>query len=89
MRVLRLSEKSGKNNYGALRPKRRNEMPVITFEGPALPIEKKERLAREITQIATDITNIPKDAFIIFIKENPYENMAKGGVLLSEQFKKQ
>ena len=72
-----------------MRPKRRNEMPVITFEGPELPIEKKERLAREITQIATDITSIPKDAFIVFIKENPYENMAKGGELLSKQFKKQ
>ena len=64
-------------------------MPVITIEGPVLSTEKKERLAREITQLASDIMNIPKDAYVVFIKENPYENMAQGGVLISEKLKKQ
>ncbi len=32
-------------------------------------------------------TNIPKDAFIVIVKENPFENMPQGGVLLSERLK--
>ncbi len=62
-------------------------MPVITIEGPVLSLEKKEKLAREISQLASDIMNIPKDAYVVFIKENPYENMAQGGVLISEKLK--
>ena len=62
-------------------------MPVITIEGPALSFDKKEKLAKEITQLASDIMNIPKDAYVVFIKENPYENMSQGGVLISEKIK--
>jgi 4-oxalocrotonate tautomerase len=64
-------------------------MPVITIEGPVLSFEKKEKLAKDITQLASDIMNIPKDVFVVFIKENPYENMAQGGMLISEKLKKQ
>jgi 4-oxalocrotonate tautomerase len=62
-------------------------MPVITIEGPFLSFEKKEKLVKEMTQIASDITNIPKDAFVVFIKENPYDNMGQGGILISEKLK--
>lgn len=60
-------------------------MPVIIMEGPFLPNDKKEALVKGFTKIASEITNIPQDAFVIFIKENPYENMAQGGVLISEK----
>jgi 4-oxalocrotonate tautomerase len=63
-------------------------MPVITIEGPVLSLEMKERIAREFAQLASDITTIPKEAFVIFVKENPYENMSQGGVLISEKLKK-
>jgi 4-oxalocrotonate tautomerase len=62
-------------------------MPVITIEASTLSLEIKERLAKEITQVASEITNIPKDAYIVIVKENPFENMAQGGVLLSERLK--
>ena len=62
-------------------------MPVITIEGPVLSLEKKERLAKEITQLASDIMNIPIDVYVVFVKENPYENMSQGGVLISEKLK--
>jgi len=62
-------------------------MPVITLEGPVLSIEQKEKIAREFTQLASEIMNIPKDVFVVFIKENPYENMAQGGILISEKIK--
>lgn len=64
-------------------------MPVITIEGPVLSLEQKERLAKEITQLASDIMNIPKDAYVTFVKENPYENMSQGGILISEKLKNQ
>ena len=62
-------------------------MPVITIEASELAHDVKEKLAREITDAASAITNIPKDAFIVILKENPFENMAQGGVLLSERLK--
>ena len=64
-------------------------MPVITFEGPFLPDDKKEDLIREFTRISNEITNIPKEAFVIFIKENPYENMGQGGITIKEKLKNQ
>jgi len=62
-------------------------MPVITIEASTLALDVKEKLARELTDAASAITNIPKDAFIVIVKENPFENMAQGGVLLSERLK--
>jgi 4-oxalocrotonate tautomerase len=62
-------------------------MPVITVEGPVLSFEKKEKLCKEISQLASDIMNIPIEAFVVFIKENSYDNMSQGGVLISEKLK--
>ena len=63
-------------------------MPVIMIEGPSLSFEKKEKLVREITNLASSIMEINPEAYLVFIKENPYENMAQGGVLISEKIKK-
>jgi 4-oxalocrotonate tautomerase len=62
-------------------------MPVITIDGPALSFEKKEKLVKEVTQLVSDITNIPQEAYVIFIKENSYDNMGQGGILISEKLK--
>jgi 4-oxalocrotonate tautomerase len=62
-------------------------MPVITLDGPFLSIEKKEQIVKEFTELASEITKIPKEAFVIFIKENAYENMGQGGILISEKLK--
>ncbi len=62
-------------------------MPVITIEGPMLSLEKKERLAREMSKLASEIMEIPLDAYVTFVKENPYENMSQGGILISEKLK--
>ena len=62
-------------------------MPVITIDGPMLSFEKKEKLVKEVTQLVSDITNIPKEAYVIFIKENSYDNMGQGGILISEKLK--
>jgi len=62
-------------------------MPVITLDGPFISLEKKEQIVKEFTELACKITNIPKEAFVIFIKENAYENMGQGGILISEKLK--
>jgi len=62
-------------------------MPVITIEASPLSHDVKEKLAKALTDAASEITNIPKDAFVVIVKENPFENMAQGGVLLSERLK--
>ena len=64
-------------------------MPVITMDGPFLPNEKKEALAKGFTKLASEITDIPREAFVVFIKENPYENMAQGDLMISEKLKLQ
>ena len=62
-------------------------MPVITVEASPLSHDVKEKLAKALTDAASEITNIPKDAFVVIVKKNPFENMAQGGVLLSETLK--
>ena len=62
-------------------------MPVITVEVGSLTKEQKEKLARELTGSASKITGIPEQGFIVIMKENSYDNIAAGGVLLSERKK--
>lgn len=62
-------------------------MPVITIEASPLSREVKERLVKELTDAASETTTIPAEAFVVIVKENSFENMAQGGVLLSERLK--
>lgn len=62
-------------------------MPVITVEAGSLSKEQKERLAKELTESASKIMGIPLQGFITILKENPYDNVAVGGTLLSESRK--
>lgn len=64
-------------------------MPVITMDGPALSLEQRQKLAKEITKLASEITNIPQDAFVLLFNDYHYENMAQGGILISEKLKNQ
>ena len=47
-------------------------MPVITIEASTLSHEVKERLAKELTDAASQITDIPKEAFVVIVKENAF-----------------
>ena len=62
-------------------------MPVITVDAGILTKEQKEALARELTKSASDIMKLPPEVFITLLKENPYDNVAMGGELLSEKRK--
>ena len=60
-------------------------MPHISIKGPALPLDKKRKLSEEISQIASETYEIPKEKFMIHIQEFSKENIASGGVLLCDK----
>ncbi|MHC1681486.1 MAG: 4-oxalocrotonate tautomerase DmpI [Clostridiaceae bacterium] len=60
-------------------------MPVITVEAGKLNKEQKNNLVKEITISASNIMNVPKEAFIVLIKENEVENIGFGGKLLADK----
>ncbi len=54
-------------------------MPYITVESGALSDEQKEELIRRITEISSEIMNIPQEFFVTTIKEVPDKNFGIGG----------
>ncbi|MGI6552353.1 MAG: 4-oxalocrotonate tautomerase family protein [Clostridia bacterium] len=62
-------------------------MPIITFDGPALTKEKKEKLIQEFTRVASETVGLPPAAFIVLLKESDPDNVGVGGVMLSQRQK--
>lgn len=60
-------------------------MPVIIFEGPKVTKEQKAKLVKEFAEKASEILSIPEHAFVTLIKENDYDNVGSGTILLSER----
>lgn len=60
-------------------------MPVITVEAGKLNKEQKGQLVKDLTSKASEIMNIPEQAFIVFLKENDMENIGAAGKLLSDR----
>lgn len=59
-------------------------MPVITIECGDLTKEQKEQLISQMTETASNIMGIPKEAYIVTIKELPEENIGVGGKPLDQ-----
>ncbi|UQZ90628.1 4-oxalocrotonate tautomerase [Deltaproteobacteria bacterium Smac51] len=59
-------------------------MPVITMESSKLSKEQKTQLVKEFTDSAARILNMPKETFVVYLKENELENIGTGGKLLSD-----
>ena len=70
-------------------PKERREriMPVITLEGPKMTKEQKAKLVNAFVAGASEILNIPEQAFVTILRENDYDNIGSGTALLSEKMK--
>ncbi len=64
-------------------------MPVLTFDGPNVKdVEVKRKLVKKLTDVVSEtFPNIPRDAFVILIKENSPENIGNGGMLLVDKWK--
>ncbi len=61
-------------------------MPVIHVDGVGgtLSKEQKRRLCRELTEKASQITDIPAEAFMVLIREMDYDSIGGGKGLLSD-----
>lgn len=54
-------------------------MPYITVESGVLSDKQKEMLIKRLTEISSEIMNVPIDFFTITIKELPEKNFGIGG----------
>ena len=62
-------------------------MPIITFEAGKLTSEVKHNLIQKLTAISAEITGIPKGLFFISIREIPDDDIAIGGITVTEMKK--
>ena len=61
-------------------------MPNISIEGPRIAdLGKKRELVRTVTDAAVKAFGLPRQTIVILLKENPPENVAIGGELLSDR----
>lgn len=54
-------------------------MPYITVESGYLSDEQKELLIKRLTEVSSEIMNVPKEFFTTTIKELPDKNFGIGG----------
>ena len=58
-------------------------MPVITIQLSTLPKEKREELIKGLTEAAHKaLPDTPKNAFYVFVRDYPPENIGIGGLTL-------
>ena len=55
------------------------EMPYITVESGALSDEQKELLIKRLTEVSSEIMEVPQEFFITTIKEVSDKNFGIGG----------
>ena len=61
-------------------------MPTCVLEGPKIDdVEIKRILVREITDALEKAYKLPRDAYIVLIKENKAENVGVGGTLILDR----
>lgn len=62
-------------------------MPNVTIEGPKLgEVELKRVLVKEITDALEKAYKMPREVFIVLIKENSLENVGVGGKLIVDRY---
>lgn len=54
-------------------------MPYITLESGSLSDEQKLALIERLTEVSSEIMNVPRDFFVVTIKELPDQNFGIGG----------
>jgi len=63
-------------------------MPSATIEGPKIEdVEIKRGLVKEITDALEKAYKLPRQVYIVLIKENPPENVGSGGQLILDKKK--
>ena len=54
-------------------------MPYITVESGILSDKQKELLIKRLTEVSSEIMNVPQEFFVTTIKELPDKNFGIGG----------
>ena len=60
-------------------------MPVITIEAGVMDKDQKLRLVQGMVSVASEVLNIPEQAFTTIIRENDPENVGVGKGLLVDR----
>ena len=64
-----------------------HKMPSVTIEGPKIEdVEIKRALIKEITDALEKAYKIPREAYVVVIKENSPENVGVGGKLIIDRY---
>jgi 4-oxalocrotonate tautomerase len=61
-------------------------MPNIVVDGPEInDLEKKRALVEALTDAAMAYYGLPRETYVVVIKENKPENVGVGGILVSDR----
>jgi len=61
-------------------------MPTVTVEGPPLKdLDRKRALTREITDALERAYGLPREVYVVVVKENLPENVCVGGELICDR----
>jgi 4-oxalocrotonate tautomerase len=62
-------------------------MPVVNLKIGKITKDQKKEIIEKVTATISEVTSIPKQAFVVVIEENDADNIGVGGVQLSERHK--
>jgi 4-oxalocrotonate tautomerase len=66
-------------------------MPIITVDGPPInDVDAKRRFVEKLTDAMAEVyPRINREHFVILMRENRPENVAAGGVLISDKHREE
>jgi len=57
-------------------------MPTVIIEGPRINLSRKRSLIQKLTALVASAYDWPLENIVVILRENPDENVARGGRLL-------
>lgn len=65
-------------------------MPTATVEGPSIKdLDTKRQLTKEITDAMEKAYGLPRQVYVVVIKENPPHNVSVGGEMICDRIERQ
>ena len=64
-------------------------MPTATVEGPKIKdLDKKRSLTKEITDALEKAYGLPREIYVVVLKENTPENVSVGGEMICDRIER-
>jgi len=63
-------------------------MPTANVEGPPIDLDRKRSLMEEITDALEKAYGLPREVYVVVIKENSPENVSVGGEMICDRVKR-